>query len=239
MNLPQAKLLLEKIITLYKTVSADEKNISAIERDLMLSYTRQLYEAFSDSTPSVLAAPKVAQAVVQPPPPAPRPVPPPPVVEQPRIVYEAPKPPVVEPPRVVEYQQPRVAPSPPPAPPPLPPAPVLERPRPIVQTQVSSEVQALFEENSGKELSDKLSGMPIADLSKAFGLNDRLLNQNELFGGSKTYFDEAIKDLNSAYGFDSAKNLLVDMAQRHNWTATEDRKKQAKSFIKLVRRRFS
>ena len=239
MNLPQAKLLLEKIITLYKTVSADEKNISAIERDLMLSYTRQLYEAFSDSTPSVLAAPKVAQAVVQPPPPAPRPVPPPPVVEQPRIVYEAPKPPVVEPPRVVEYQQPRVAPSPPPAPPPLPPAPVLERPRPIVQTQVSSEVQALFEENSGKELSDKLSGMPIADLSKAFGLNDRLLNQNELFGGSKTYFDEAIKELNGAYGFDSAKNLLVEMAQRHNWVATEDRKKQAKSFIKLVRRRFS
>ena len=99
MNLPQAKSLLEKIITLYKTVSADEKNISAIERDLMLSYTRQLYEAFSDSTPSVLAAPKVAQAVVAPPPPAPRPVAPP-VVEQPRIVYEAPKPPVVEPPQI-------------------------------------------------------------------------------------------------------------------------------------------
>ena len=177
-------------------MSADEKNISAIERDLMLSYTRQLYEAFSDSTPSVLAAPKVAQTVVAPPPPAPRPVPPPPVVEQPRIVYEAPKPPVVEPPRVVEYQQPRVAPVPIPipAPPPPPPAPVPERPRPIVQTQVSSDVQALFEETSGKELSDKLSGMPIADLSKAFGLNDRLLNQNELFGGSKTYFDEAIKD---------------------------------------------
>ena len=193
MNLPQAKLLLEKIITLYKTVSADEKNISAIERDLMLSYTRQLYEAFSDSTPSVLAAPKVAQTVVAPP--APRPVPPPPVVEQPRIIYEAPKPPVVEPPRVVEYQQPRVAPVPIPIPaPPPPPAPVPERPRPIVQTQVSSDVQALFEETSGKELSDKLSGMPIADLSKAFGLNDRLLNQNELFGGSKTYFDEAIKD---------------------------------------------
>ena len=46
MNLLQAKTQLEKIIALYKSMSADEKNISAIERDLMLSYIRGLYDNF-------------------------------------------------------------------------------------------------------------------------------------------------------------------------------------------------
>ena len=53
MNLSQAKTQLEKIIALYKSMSADEKNISTIERDLMLSYIRSLYENFLDATPSV------------------------------------------------------------------------------------------------------------------------------------------------------------------------------------------
>jgi hypothetical protein len=248
MNLPQAKIHLEKIISLYKSLSADEKNISAIERDLMLNYIRQLYETF-------LELPANATASTQPktvaPPPAPKPEPPkpvyeapkapppPPVYEQPKPVAEAPKPappPVVEQPKPV-YEQPKPVYQQPVAPP-SPPAPKPEAPKPINYGNVSSEVEALFEEVAGKELSDRLSNAPIADLTKAFGLNDRLLTQNELFGGNKSAFDETVKDLNNTGSFDTAKGYLVDLATRFNWTATEDRKKQAKSFIKLVRRRF-
>ena len=262
MNLPQAKVLLEKVITLYKTLSADEKNISPIERDLMLSYIRQLYETFLEAPP-VSTPQRNVQHEPKPEPLKFTPPPPPPVVEQPR--YTPPPPPVVEQVRrqpVAEQtkpvEQPRYTPPPPPPvveqpryTPPPPPPPVVEQPRytpppaemPRFAPQnagVPSDIEALFEMgHSGKELSDRLANSAIADLSKSFGLNDRLLTQNELFGGSKAVFDEALKDLNNMSSFDTAKNVLVAMAARYNWTATEDRKKQAKSFVKLVRRRFS
>ena len=46
MNLKQSKVILEKINALHKSMSMDENNIAAIERDLMLSYIKQLYELF-------------------------------------------------------------------------------------------------------------------------------------------------------------------------------------------------
>ncbi|NJN32900.1 MAG: hypothetical protein HC817_00200 [Saprospiraceae bacterium] len=101
MNLAQAKTTLEKIITLYKTMSADDKNISPIERDLMLSYIRQLYEVFLETaTPSVSVSPKVT--------PMPKIIP--------SISPETPKPFVVEtppPPPIVS------TPTPPPTPEPV------------------------------------------------------------------------------------------------------------------------
>ncbi len=241
MNLAQTKIYLEKIIALYKSMSADERNISPIERDLMLSYIRQLYETCLD-TPSVSpitqasAPPKPAPAPAPPPPPpAPKPTPPPvpepvhysppPVVEQPR--YVAP-PPVVEQPRYV-------------APPPPPPAAEPPPPRPRAQAPssgYSSEVEALFDEQVGKEISDRIANAPLADLTKAFGVNDRLLIQNELFLNNKNAFDEALKDLNNASSFETARAFLADLAVRNNWNLNADRQKHAKGFIKTVRRRF-
>ena len=118
----------------------------------------------------------------------------------------------------------------------------IEAPTPAAYTShtphVPHEIEALFEDIAGKELSDKLGNTPIADLTKAFGFNDRLLTQNELFGGNKAVADEVIKDLNNMSGFESAKGFLLSLATKYNWAANEDRKKQAKTFIKLVRRRF-
>ena len=252
MNLPQTKILLEKIITLYKTLSTDENNISPIERDLMKSYVRQLYEAVIDAppTPSVSTANKATQHTAPPKTEAPKATPPPspqqivveqpkPVYEQPKPVYEAPQPvyeapkPVYEAPKIVEV--PRYTPPPPP----------IEQPKPSPAAytpqhtpHVPAEIEALFEDVAGKELSDKLANTPIADLTKAFGFNDRLLTQNELFGGNKAVADEVIKDLNNMSGFESAKGFLLSLATKYNWAANEDRKRQAKTFIKLVRRRF-
>ena len=249
MNLAQTKIYLEKIIALYKNMSADERNISPIERDLMLSYIRQLYETCLDtpsvSTPSTASAPpKVAPT----PPPTPK-VETPHVVEQPKVA--PPPPPRVTPPPApepVQYvsppvvEQPRYTPPPPVVEQPryTPPTPDPPRTRPTQSPSsgASAEVEALFEEQMGKEISDRLSNAPVADLTKAFGFNDRLLMQNELFLGNKTAFDEALKDLNNASSFDTARAFLADLAVRNNWNLNADRQKNAKAFIKLVRRRF-
>jgi hypothetical protein len=248
MNLAQTKIYLEKIIALYKSMSADERNISPIERDLMLSYIRQLYETCLDAAPSVVAPPQAPPKPTPAPPPPPAKVetprapepprveipvvappkpPPPPVVEQPRYVAPPPPPPVVEQPRYV-------------APPPPPPA--VEQPRPrsaqAPTGAMSAEVEALFDEQMGKEISDKIANAPIPDLTKAFGFNDRLLMQNELFLGNKSAFDETLKDLNNASSFETARAFLADLAVRNSWNANSERQKHAKSFIKLVRRRF-
>jgi hypothetical protein len=255
MNLAQTKIYLEKIIALYKNMSADERNISPIERDLMMSYIRQLYETCLDTNPSVSTTsqastpPKVAQT----PPPPPK-VAPPPVFEQPKAPISAPPkptpPPVVEAPQyVAPPPPPPVAPAPvveapryvaPPSPPSPPPAPEPPRPR-VAQAPasgLSAEIEALFEEQMGKEISDRLSNAPVADLTKAFGFNDRLLMQNELFLGNKNAFDETLKDLNNASSFDTARAFLADIAVRNSWNLNAERQKHAKAFIKLVRRRF-
>ena len=96
----------------------------------------------------------------------------------------------------------------------------------------------MFDEQVGKEISDKLSNAPVADLTKALGLNDRLLMQNELFLNNKSAFDEALKDLNNASSFETARAFLGDLAVRNSWNLNADRQKLAKSFIKVVRRRF-
>ena len=122
MLLQHTKNLLNKINALHKSVEIDGE-ISIIERDLMLSYTRQFYEAFlmmSDASAPVVQAP--LPVVVETPKPAPAiqvaPVVqavPPPVP----VVVEAPKPapvyvaPVVEitpppPPIVIEESKPIV-----------------------------------------------------------------------------------------------------------------------------------
>lgn len=52
MNTQRAKILLEKVNALFKSMSVDEANITAIEKDLMLSYLRQLYDSVLENSSS-------------------------------------------------------------------------------------------------------------------------------------------------------------------------------------------
>jgi hypothetical protein len=240
MNLSQAKIQLEKIIALYKNMSTDEQNIAAIERDLMLGYIRQLYETVSELPVKSHALGSSKASTPTPPPVVERPRPQP-VVETPRPVPPPPPPVVVERPRVV---------APPPEPPPVvverpKPQPVVEAPRPTPPpappktSAPNAEVAALFEEErSSNDLSDRLSQTPIADLTKAFSLNEKLLTINELFFGNNEHFNAAVKEVNDIGSLSAALGYLSEIAQRNNWAATDDRKRQAKAFIKLVRRRY-
>ncbi len=264
MNLPQAKTYLEKIITLYKTMTTDAQNISSIERDLMLSYIRQLYETFQDdaAAPPPSKSVRPAPIFATPEPPAARPKPEPAVSQEPvapPVNRAAPTPEPVAAPVYRPAPEPeRPAYSPPPvehapyAPPPVAEAPKYTPPEPVKRPEPApvktapvwngsegSEINALFEEaQSSGDISDRLAQSPIADLTKAFALNDKLLFINELFAGNATTLDQAVKYVNNLSSFGAAALYLKEFAARNQWTANESRKKQALAFIKMVRRRF-
>jgi len=151
MDLQKAKILLEKIEGLHKSMSMDPINIDHIEKDLMKSYIRQLYEVYLEDTtvtipkykkskvevikPTPKPAPKV-QAPKPTPPPAPKPAPVAPAptpepISEPVAVAPTPPPPApkpsYKPPRIIELpdslkEEIATAPTPPPVPTP-PPAP--------------------------------------------------------------------------------------------------------------------
>ncbi|MGB0404444.1 MAG: hypothetical protein ACPGEG_10130, partial [Salibacteraceae bacterium] len=57
-------------------------------------------------------------------------------------------------------------------------------------------------------LAGKLARQPIADLRKAFGLNERFLYANELFGGDGQEFIRALNELNHLESFEDAKRMI-------------------------------
>lgn len=258
MNLQQAKILLEKINSLYKSISMDEGEMASIERDLMLSYIRQLYETFRQLNPEEglsrdnNQAAKVKQnpnleitneAAIIPPV---RKYTPPKIIEIPDTPKEAPVPLRKEtpppPPPVAAAPTPAPAPS---APTPVPPPPPIDTPAPSPKPAAASKstrsinpkVKSLFVYKEAKELSEKLSSQPIKDLTRSMAINDRLLYENDLFNKSKDALNEALKQLNSLSNMDEAQPLLEDFALENDWM-DEEKADTAIAFIKLVRRRY-
>ncbi len=251
MSLQQAKFLLNKINTLYNSVEIDGQ-VSSIERDLMLSYVRQFYEAFlsTEEAPAPIVVPtpepKPKEVIVVPPPA--------PIVVELEIETPPPPPkpaPVVIAPIAIPTPQPVVMETPKPAPPPPP----VEIPKPLPQTVFPEpprpkttqkplikpanervDQSELFEEKLKKELSDKLGEMPIDDIRKAMGLNEKIIFLNDLFDSNQHEFDTAVNTLNSVGNYEAAKNHLALLASRFDWSSKE---KQAKPFIRLVKRRYN
>ena len=214
-------------------MSKDPDNIMRLDRDIMASYVRELYDSIlsDDATnPAVqeVAAPRKASQHRQVDPPTE--VSSPPAVSAPPIIVAVPPP-----------SQPIQEDTPVPASPP----PVLEpKPQPVMAytpknpEPVPGGLEMLFEEKQAKELSEKLSELPIADLKKAIALNDRLLLTSELFAGDGKAFESAIGGINVLSNFDEAQSYLIEhCVVRYAWT-DKKRLDSAKNFIKLVRRRF-
>lgn len=243
MNVKQAKILLEKINRLFQSMTMDD-HVSEIEKELMRNYVKSLYEEFMPDggvkaapiqkaapikmappvreTPKVVAPPVVVERIVETPPPPPPKVE---VVPEPApIPVPAPRPVVVATPKVERKAPPvKVAPPPPAAKP--------------AKAKVSEEHEELFEFKEATDLSERLSQSPIKDLSKAMGINERILTTNELFDGNGDALKDALSTINRLSNFDEAKDYLANIAEIYDW-ASRKKKKKAKIFVKLVRRRF-
>ena len=235
MDLQKTKIYLDKLSREYARMAKDTDNIVRLDVDIMASYVRELYDAILsaettlpvkyDAEPVQKKAPLVQPFEV-----------PVPVVPPAAVAFV----PQVEarPPIVPQEIAPISPPSPPPPPvvEPKPTAPV--QPVPKNTEPVQGGLEILFEEKKARELSEKLSELPIADLKKAIALNDRLLLTSELFAGDGKAFETAIGGINEFSTFEEAQAYLVEyFVVRYAWT-DKKRLETAKNFIKLVRRRF-
>lgn len=106
------------------------------------------------------------------------------------------------------------------------------------KSEIKPEIYELFKIKKANEISEKLSQLPITDLNKAMGVNEKIYVKNELFNGDDLFFQQTIKRLNSMENFDQAKDYLTrEVAGNLNWSEPEKVKK-AKNFIQLVYRRY-
>ena len=249
MNLSKAKIYLDKINRDFSRMSKDPDTIMRIDVDIMMANVRELYDtlladeagdvpAKSDLSPRKPATPRQVEpsessapvaSTIAPPPPAFSAPPAPPAEQAPppeeKPAPAPPPPPVMAEPIRTAEPLPTVRIQAPPTPPPSFPA-------------ISPEAEALFDQKQAKELSEKLSEIPIPDLRRAIALNDKLLLTRELFGGDNQAFENAVNELNNFSGMEQAKSYLMDHCViRYRWT---DKKhaETAKNFIKLVRRRY-
>lgn len=87
-------------------------------------------------------------------------------------------------------------------------------------------------EKSNVLLQDVLAKQTMADLRKAFSLNDRFRFRRELFGGDEAQMNQTLADLNAMPSLDMAKQYL------HERMAWDWQSESVLDFIKLLEKRF-
>ena len=217
------------------TTSADESGeLSALERDLLLSYIRDLYEIALESKGNK-SENEVMEVSHKPTPSASKPASVQiesqhlfekilPVHPEPVFKQELPQQTVL--PREVYVQQ-EVS--------------VMEEKPKVNMNAKPARQEALgelFTEDKVSDLSDKLGLTPIKDLSRCMGINEKIFTVQELFSSNQAHFNEVMDTLNRFTNFDDAKSYLLDnVIPKYDWTA-ESKLKKAGTFIKLVKRRY-
>ena len=106
------------------------------------------------------------------------------------------------------------------------------------KTEIPQDLLDLFKSVTVNELSDKLSRAPIQDLTKCMGINEKIFTVQELFGGDSALFTKAMESMDKFTSLEQARDYLVEhVAVTQNWTA-EGNLKKADKFIKLISRRY-
>ena len=86
------------------------------------------------------------------------------------------------------------------------------------------------------ELSDALQEIPVKDLKKAIGINDRFLYIKELFRGDEVMYERSIKTINSFSIFPEAEYWIKrELKLKLGWN---DSNPVVKQFDQLIKRRF-
>ncbi len=100
------------------------------------------------------------------------------------------------------------------------------------------ELSALFDEILLIDPSNRFAKSPVQDISRAMGINERILTINELFKGDQKKFQDVVAHLNECSSYEEAKSFLIgDVASANDWLADKKRKK-VEIFLSLVRRRY-
>jgi hypothetical protein len=219
MDYQRSKALLKKINVLHDSAIDFEGSMTSMERDLLLQYLRDLYDTILDDgqstqTPSnrIKREPSVAAA----PAPIAAPAPVQRVAEPVKPVAQ-----VIETEKVTVPQE----------------LPAKEEIKPEGGKKKERLAQ-LFQSNDAQDLRSRFGALPISDIGKSMGINDKILTINELFGGDQGLFSSVVGELNNFKSFDKAQEYLIGgVAKKQGWYE-EDKKDKATTFIKLIRRRY-
>ena len=116
-------------------------------------------------------------------------------------------------------------------------------PKPVLQKEINEIAAANNASLNDKlkqskiDLGDSLTEVPIRDLKKAIGINDRFLYINELFRGDENMYERSIKTINSFSILPEAEYWIQrELKTKIGWSESNETVKQ---FIQLVRRRFT
>jgi hypothetical protein len=117
------------------------------------------------------------------------------------------------------------------------PAPVAEKKE--VNDMVVGEAASLNDtlKTTATEVSHKLTDLPVKDLKRAIGINERFLYLNELFRGDEAMYERSIKTINSFSIFPEAEYWIRrELKTKLGW---KDSDPTVMQFDQLVKRRFS
>lgn len=237
MNTDKSRRLLKKIQALFDNLS-DQGSVSALERDLMLSYLRELYADLSDISSVTPPAEELnvyesaSRAKISsshqetegtnPKSSAPEPIRQP---SEPKVIHETPAPEEI-PEHIVVTPPTTQSPAP------------STQSSSIVSKVDSADLAALFEFKGTGELAEKLTLQPLDKIEHGMGINERILTINELFNGNSDLFKQTLDHLNTVTGFREAQQYLIDgVASQFGW-ADDAKKHKANFFIQLVRRKY-
>jgi len=270
MNLKLAQKKLNKINRLIDTFEPGESAVSRLERDLLLNYVRDLYEALMDEPDSTTTDRATKERIYKQSVEVRQRIEPKrsevgkrlhfeePQVHEPEIEDVIEKPAAAEPTSQEQISVTDILPQP-----------KVQEPRSTkpktekkkaevitseqtttIENNPEPEVMVTFEEapkqeveelfliKKANEISEKLSQLPISDLNRAMGVNEKIFVKNELFAGDDNAFKQVIQKLNSMSSFEDAKSFLSsEVAYTYQWTDPE-KKNKAKNFIQLVYRRY-
>lgn len=233
MDLIKAKSILARLQAMINTLESNPQ-LSALERDLILNYLRDLYDVFLESSAPALPVLKIKDPII---PSAQEKESNQKILEfkfehmEEKAVPENPVP-IVE----IPIPEPVVIASVPPKEEiitPVESAPVVSKLNPIPVS-----ILELFDIRKGSELSDKLNDLPLRNINRAIGINDRMEIIHTLFGGQKQLFEQIISDLNNFKVYEEALNLLGHGPAIHYKWDHDDRKEKAVEFIRMIRRRY-
>lgn len=121
---------------------------------------------------------------------------------------------------------------------------------PAIYTAPKKETKEINEVNAGNnaslndklkqsriDLGETLTEIPIRDLKKAIGINDRFLFINELFRGDENMYERSIKTINSFSILPEAEYWIQrELKVKLAWN---DSNETVKQFTQLVKRRFT
>lgn len=238
MNLQQIKKKLNKVNQFYDYLQSNQDEIARLDKDAFLATIRDLYEAcFDVKNQEEVVAVAVQKKAVK--------------VEQkdegPQFVFvqedKQKKAPVVE--KTVNVKEEKVV---------VETEAIVEKATVVEVTQVDEAViekevtdnaatfnadfEELFMFKAATDLSQKLSETPLKNLNKALGLNEKFLFINELFAGDVAKFQQSVKVLDEGKDFDFARtHIESELIEQFDWM-NKQKKKIAKDFVKLVRRRY-